>query len=80
MTVLIRPEQLSIAPAGGAEGWLGRMEDATFMGDHGLYVVDVAGVRLLVKASPPKRLELGAAVVVQLLEDRYFALPGHGDD
>jgi iron(III) transport system ATP-binding protein len=80
VTVLIRPEQLGIAPGEGGLGWGGRLQDATFMGDHGLYAVDVQGMRLLVKASPAKELDPGVAIVVQLLEPRYYALPDAGEE
>jgi iron(III) transport system ATP-binding protein len=80
VTVLIRPEQLGIAPGESARGWPGRVRDATFMGDHGLYAVDVQGIRLLVKASPAKELDPGAPVVVELLGPVCYALPGHADE
>jgi ABC-type Fe3+/spermidine/putrescine transport system ATPase subunit len=79
VTVLIRPEKLRIAPPGSRDGWQGQLQDSTFMGDHGLYAVDVQGTRLLVKASPALDLDPGSAVTVQLTEARYYALPGHAD-
>jgi iron(III) transport system ATP-binding protein len=80
VTVLIRPEQLAIARGEGIPGWRGRVQEATFMGDHRLYAVDVQGIRLLVKASPANDLEPGTAVVLQLLEPACYALPGHANE
>ncbi|WP_432826527.1 ABC transporter ATP-binding protein [Dactylosporangium sp. CA-092794] len=82
VTVSIRPEQLHIAPAGGAAAdalnrWPGTITDKVYLGDAVRYRVDTGGTFLLAKrqeGGATRQLDVGAGVELTWPPERATVL------
>ena len=77
VTVVVRPESLSVGPASagnGAMSWSGRVVESIFRGSHRSIVVETAGRRLNVEASPLADVGIGANVTVTAPSEAAWAV------
>jgi ABC-type Fe3+/spermidine/putrescine transport system ATPase subunit len=73
----IRPEGISLKPAGGAAGLLGRIEATLYLGNLTQYNVEFGAGRMLeVRQMSPDLLRVGDDVVIEIDPERCYFIAG----
>ncbi len=78
--VMVRPEQLRLAPAHRGPGCAADIELVEFYGHDSMVVVNLEGTRLRVRCGPDPAVRRGDAVAVEFIGTEVVAFPtsGHG--